>query len=571
VRLDLRGGLVHHAYMAFAQRVLWGLGGAAALMMLTAAGCGDDDCTRTLTCPTGSGGDGGSGGGMSTSTGDGGSTTSGMGGDMGAPNGTACMDGGECRSGVCADGVCCDAACDGSCESCALTGTEGACTPHPANEDPENECGLATCDGAGACQVGEQLWGYALGNASNQSVTAMAVDANGNIYVTGRFDGSVTIGNQTVNANGSDAFVAKLASTGNVDWLVKVGAADTQYPTHLVLGSSKVFVAGRYRGAMSFSNASTAFSDGLGWFIVGLDVNGNDPAILVGNEPNASTLPLFQTGVGAMTYSGSKLYAFTYTGALQTPTRTIRRYAGDGSSLESSQTIDHSVTVMARSGSGGFLAAGLLGGTGFSPFGGPALDTNGLSDIWVAEVDSNFNAAWAKSFGGNGNEYIETLVEVSGGEIIAAGRGQASFTAGDMLTHSGGSNDIFVVRLGSDGTPLGGTMFGGVGDDRVEAVAVDDDSIIVAGATDGALDIGGIMLPGDGDDDALVVKLDATTLAPVWARRAGVFDDQAATACVVDAQGRVTVGGTFDESVDFGGGPISTTGNDDGFLVQLSP
>lgn len=556
--------------MALARKALWGLGGAAALAMLATAGCGDDDCTRTLTCPTGSGGDGGAGAGMSTSTSssDGGSTTSGMGGDMGAPNGTACTDGGECQSGICSDDRCCDGACDGACVSCGLIGTEGICSPHPVGEDPENECGLATCDGAGACQVGEQLWGYALGNASNQTVVATAVDGNGNIFVTGRFDGTVTIGNKTVTANGSDVYVAKVASTGNVDWLVKIGAADTQYPTHMVLGGSRLFVAGQYRGAMSFTNASTSFSDGLGWFIAALDVNDNGSATLVDNLPNASTLPLFQTRVGAMTYSSSKLYAYTYSGAIQTPTQTLHRYGGTSWTEEASQNIDHSVAVMTPT-SGGFLAAGPLAST-LSPFDGPSLTTVGGNDVWVAKVDSNFNAMWAKSFGGAGHEYVDALLELSDGNIIAAGRGQADFTAGDMLMHSGGGNDIYVVRLNSVGDATGGTMFGDAGDDQVNGVAADADSIVVVGGTDGPLNIGG-MLPEGGGDDAIVIKLDATTFAPQWARRAGSISDQVANSCVIDTQGRITIGGTFVETLDFGGGVIQTTGNDDGFLVQLTP
>lgn len=124
-----------------------------AAVVLVTSGCGDDDCTRTLTCPTGGGGDSGTGAGSS----DGGSTSSGMGGDMGAPDGTACTDGDECQSGTCADDVCCESACDGTCESCAEAGAEGTCTPYAAGEDPEIECGVASCDGAGACQVGEAL------------------------------------------------------------------------------------------------------------------------------------------------------------------------------------------------------------------------------------------------------------------------------------------------------------------------------------------------------------------------------------------------------------------------------
>jgi hypothetical protein len=75
--------------------------------------------------------------------------------------GAACAGSGECASGVCAQGVCCASACTGFCQSCALAGTAGTCTPVPAGQDPLGQCpddGAAscgrdgTCNGAGACR-----------------------------------------------------------------------------------------------------------------------------------------------------------------------------------------------------------------------------------------------------------------------------------------------------------------------------------------------------------------------------------------------------------------------------------
>lgn len=72
------------------------------------------------------------------------------------PSGSLCGSGAACASGYCADGVCCDRPCGGRCESCLLAGKEGSCSPIPAGQDPQAECGPggtcgASCDGAGAC------------------------------------------------------------------------------------------------------------------------------------------------------------------------------------------------------------------------------------------------------------------------------------------------------------------------------------------------------------------------------------------------------------------------------------
>jgi MYXO-CTERM domain-containing protein len=60
-----------------------------------------------------------------------------------------------CESGMCVDGVCCDAEeCDGACTRCDVSGSEGSCTAVPEGEDPDVECPLSTCDGAGMCAPG---------------------------------------------------------------------------------------------------------------------------------------------------------------------------------------------------------------------------------------------------------------------------------------------------------------------------------------------------------------------------------------------------------------------------------
>ncbi|MGZ3419605.1 MAG: FG-GAP repeat protein [Polyangiales bacterium] len=67
----------------------------------------------------------------------------------------SCTGASECASGNCVEGVCCDKPCGGVCESCALPGSPGICTPTPYGLDPKGACAagacVKTCDGKGAC------------------------------------------------------------------------------------------------------------------------------------------------------------------------------------------------------------------------------------------------------------------------------------------------------------------------------------------------------------------------------------------------------------------------------------
>jgi len=68
------------------------------------------------------------------------------------PLGASCAAAAQCASGNCVDGFCCNTSCSGTCQSCGLPGSAGACQPVPAFTDPNDECGgLYTCNGGGAC------------------------------------------------------------------------------------------------------------------------------------------------------------------------------------------------------------------------------------------------------------------------------------------------------------------------------------------------------------------------------------------------------------------------------------
>jgi hypothetical protein len=72
-------------------------------------------------------------------------------------NGDPCTLANECGNNSCADGVCCESACQSVCQTCATTGMEGTCLPHPPGMDPDSECGADVCSGAASCRCGNSV------------------------------------------------------------------------------------------------------------------------------------------------------------------------------------------------------------------------------------------------------------------------------------------------------------------------------------------------------------------------------------------------------------------------------
>jgi len=89
---------------------------------------------------------------------------------------------------------------------------------------------LALCSIALFAQNEDWIWAKQAGGTIDDYGNSIAVDANGNIYVTGRFYGSSTFGTTNLTSSGgSDIFVAKLDINGNWLWAKKAGGTSDDY------------------------------------------------------------------------------------------------------------------------------------------------------------------------------------------------------------------------------------------------------------------------------------------------------------------------------------------------------
>ncbi|QKG51854.1 IPT/TIG domain-containing protein [Hymenobacter sp. BRD67] len=133
--------------------------------------------------------------------------------------------------------------------------------------------------------------------------------------------------------------------------------------------------------------------------------------------------------------------------------------------------------------------------------------------------------------------------------------GTAAF--GSTTFSSAGGTDGFVARLSADGSWLGAARAGGPRADQFAGLAVQADGTafvtgnFIQSATFGSLPA---LATASGrstyDTDILIASLSSTNTWQ-WAMRAGSTNPDAGRGIVVDAAGRVSVTGSFRDSVDF--------------------
>ncbi len=117
-------------------------------------------------------------------------------------------------------------------------------------------------------------------------------------------------------------------------------------------------------------------------------------------------------------------------------------------------------------------------------------ENNGDEDIWVIKLNSQGDTLWTKVLGGTLTERVGKILALPDGGCVVVGRtfsNDGDFTGAQF----GGLNDAFAVRLNANGGIVWNKRFGGTQDDMLYAVALNGTGFIMVGETgsvDGDLD-----------------------------------------------------------------------------------
>ena len=244
----------------------------------------------------------------------------------------------------------------------------------------------------------------------------------------------------------------------------------------------------------------------------------------------------------------------------------LAKLDGSGNHLWSQRfgnTASDLVSRPAMDGSGNLLITG--GVTGLVDFGGGVvgpIDPAGLPDldIFVAKYDDDGNHLWSNRYGTGSHEWAVDVATDSSGNVVIVGwfDGSADFGGGTLT--SAGSSDCFVAKYDENGTHLWSEALGGTNIQRCFGVATDTSgNVIVAGGFFGTVDFGGGTLTSAGDQDVFVAKLDVDG-NHVWSDRFGDVLGDLATGVTTDPAGNIVMIGGFFGTLDLGGatlGPLT--------------
>ncbi|MEN6445086.1 MAG: SBBP repeat-containing protein [Candidatus Cloacimonas sp.] len=425
------------------------------------------------------------------------------------------------------------------------------------------------------------LWAKQAGGTDYDWCNSIAVDANGNSYVTSNFNGCATFGTTTLTSSGVyDIFVAKLDSNGNWLWAKQAGGTNEDYGYSIAVDANgNSYVTGGFSGNATFGTTTLNSSGDPDIFVAKLDRNGNwlwakqaggtsgdcGNSIAVDDNGNNYVTGLFKSsatfGTTILTSSGS---SDIFVAKLDNNGNWLWAKQAGGTSND-----DKGYGIAADANGNSYLT-GYFGGS--ATFGTITLTCSGWYDIFVAKIDSNGNWLWAKQAGGTDYDEGKSITVDTNGNSYVTGVFSGSATFGTTTLTS---YDIFIAKLDSNGNWLWAKQAGGTVCDEGNSIAVDyDGNIYVTGWFSDSATFGNTTLTSSvhyvysNNRDIFVTKLDSNGNW-LWAKQAGGTGDDYSYSIAVDSDGNSYVTGNFYVIANFGTTTLTSSGSSDIFISKI--
>ncbi|MCI4667486.1 MAG: OmpA family protein [Bacteroidia bacterium] len=107
----------------------------------------------------------------------------------------------------------------------------------------------------------------------------------------------------------------------------------------------------------------------------------------------------------------------------------------------------------------------------------------GYNDIWIVKLDPDGQIQWTQSFGGYNDEQAMAGIELSNGDFLVAGEASSHNMSYHRPHHEG--LDGWIARLSPDGTVLWEKQYGGNGNEQIRALyQLSEEKFLAIGSTD---------------------------------------------------------------------------------------
>ncbi len=348
------------------------------------------------------------------------------------------------------------------------------------------------------------------GSGIETDIAGIAVDSSDNIYITGTSLGTNVYGANVTSGTNDDIFVAKLNSSGEVQWVYTAGGTGRDRGRKIALDSSgNIYVVGYYRSVVDFGGGNVTSNGNWDAFLLKLNNSGtfqwvksfgdtlNDLGrdVVVDSNDNVYMLGDFRgtvtfAGIGGLTATSADMFLLK----INSSGDSVWVYTG------TSISGDESARAVAIDSSDNLYITGSFSGT--MNFGDGNNVTGTYShDLFIVKLNSDgqFQNIYLSSI--STAQKAKGIAVDSSGNIYATGNFSASVDFGGGLTGMRSSQDIYLLKLDSNFTFQWVKTFSDTNQQSDPAmgtaIAIDEDGNIYSGGGIGdTIRIGDLSLDG---------------------------------------------------------------------------
>ena len=420
-------------------------------------------------------------------------------------------------------------------------------------------------------------------NASKSGATAttdFTVDNSGNAYHCGNFTGTANFDTFKLVANSQDGYVVKTTSAGKVEWAVKLGDTNQDQAVGVAVDvDGNVYVTGTFLGKFEVQDSSYTAVGSFDSYLVKLNDKGKVQwvSIATGNSLQTATdvavdesknVYWFGQYFGSSTIAGRSLAQAggsydLFLAKISSKGKPIRVKGYGGSSTELAKLIT-------TNGKHILFTAQYFGS--FS-IGSTSISSSGSYDVAMVKMDTSFSLGWMNSAGGNSIDDVHSISLTSKGAAAIAGTFVSNFSIGSKSV-SGSWYDIYVAMVSTTGSGIWVNKISTTGFGQNSFIrglkAFEDGSVTGAGYHGSSIAIGSSTYNPNGSSDAIVVNYNKNG-AFKWINRGGNSGAETVFGMGVDSIGYYYVGGYYGSSTKFGKTSLSGTGAHMNYVAKGTP
>ncbi len=423
-----------------------------------------------------------------------------------------------------------------------------------------------------------------VGSPGNDALNLTALAGDGSVYTAGTYGGPLSLGGGGIPySGGNDFLVIKTTPDGEFDWAASGGSfLDEESAGLATHPQGGAICAGAFWFTAQFGALQLqATQNSKAIFLIRYNAQGQ---IQWGKVIDGAALKAAADLITAP--DGSIYLSGFFQGQLVFGSDTTLLAHGDTDFFLAKFTAGGELIWALNCGDQGdtrgvALALDPVSGdvvaTGFynrqTQFGAQTLVANTTDrDVFVARFNASGLVLWARRAGGVHDDNVSDLAIDDTGYIYLCGSfiGVMNLADGFSIQSLNGIPDFYLLRYAPDGTPLLARSMGGPLQEQATGIAIRDETITLSGYFEGSLNIDGFSLSANNGQVRAFIAVFSPALGLNRLESPGGSGNALILSLVADASGQVWASGSFNQNIQLGNQTYPALGAYDAFLARLS-